>query len=177
MQRHLLITSQLLLVFGLVTTPARAQGARPTPILEAGGGYVGFLDDGGAIGHAGIGGGARLFLTGRLAAGPEVAYLRGPGRDHDVLITANVAFDLLRERHGEQIRRVVPYAVGSTGQERHWGNYMPRGRTSVAGFITSFGGGARVAISPRVFVAPEFRVGIEPHVRFCVSIGVRPGRI
>ena len=37
----------------------------------------------------------------------------------------------------------------------------------------SFGGGARINLTPRVFVAPEVRLGWEAHLRFTAIMGWR----
>jgi len=175
MRVHLLLMPLLPVLVVLSAAPALAQGQKPPPVVEAIGGYTGFADDGGLIPHAVIGGGARLFATRRIAIGPEILYMVGPKPDHDFLLSASVTFDLRREIEHGTARRVVPYLVANAGQLRHWGEDLPPGRSST-GLLISFGGGARLAIGPRIFVAPELRFGVEPHLRFCVSVGIRPGR-
>lgn len=165
--------SMLILVvvaMGLNPTPAASQTAPARTMIEVVGGYTGFFDDGGAIDHAVAGGGARFFVTRRLAVGPEVLYMRGPGQDKDVVITGSLSFDL---RTDTPERRAIPYVIVNGGQLRHWGEYLPPGMSSGTGPYISFGGGVRIRISDRIFVAPEYRIGFEPHSRFTVSVGVR----
>lgn len=156
----------------LASTPSFAQDGKPRPIFEGVAGYTGFADDS-LIGHTTVGAGARVFVTHRLAIGPEILYMAGPAPDKDIVATANFTFDLRRERHEGTVRAVVPYVAGSAGLMRHWGDYLPPGQSSVSGRFFSWGGGARIRAGGRFYVAPEFRFGIEPHLRFTVSAGVR----
>jgi len=157
-----------------VGRPALAQD-KPAPIVEAVVGRSGFVDE--AWEYFGtIGGGARVFVTPRLAIGPEVAYLSGEGDASNLTVTANLTFDIVRD---DGRRRVVPYlAVG--------GGYLRQktlvgggpGSTAVVPFTSSEGTmsaglGARIALGSRMFVAPEFRLGWEPETRFAVTFGIR----
>lgn len=170
MRLRLSMLTLVALAAGLDPAPAASQTAPARRMLEVIGGYTGFFDDGGAIDHAVAGGGARFFVTRRLAVGPEVIYMRGPGPDKDVVLAGSVSFDV---RTDTLKRRAIPYVIANGGLLRHWGEYLPPGKSSATGPYVSFGGGVRIRVSDRVFVAPEYRVGVEPHSRFTVSIGIR----
>jgi hypothetical protein len=112
-----------------------------------------------------------------LAIGPEVAYLTGEfdGLDASHLsVTGNVTFDFVRNN-----RRVVPYVAAGGGYLRQRtlvgrGPGVPGLAPFTSGEGTISGGiGVRVAISSRVFVAPEFRLGWEPTTRIVVIVGFR----
>jgi hypothetical protein len=38
----------------------------------------------------------------------------------------------------------------------------------------SFGGGVRIPLRRRLYLSPEYRIGLEPQMRFTVAIGWRP---
>jgi hypothetical protein len=151
---------------------------KPAPTIAVVVGRSGFIDEVWDY-FTTIGGGARWFVTPRLAIGPEVAYLTGEfdGLDASHLsFTGNVTFDFVREGNN---RRVVPYVAAGGGYLRQR-TLVGRG-PGVAGLApftsgegtVSGGIGARVAISSRVFVAPEFRLGWEPTTRVVVIVGLR----
>lgn len=99
-----------------VGQPVLAQD-KPGPIVEAFVGRSGFIDEGWDY-FSTIGGGARVFVTPRLAIGPEVAYLSG---EFDALeasnltVTANMTFDIVRD---DGRRRIVPYFAAGGGYLR-----------------------------------------------------------
>ncbi len=51
--------------------------------------------------------------------------------------------------------------------------YTTFGRTWTNSLSAGVGGGAKIAITEKLFIAPEFRVGLEPLVRAMVSVGYR----
>lgn len=154
-----------------VASPCLAQTSpvRPVPAAEIQAGWVGFIDEG-SINHAAFGGAARWYLTPRLAIGPEVGYLRGPGSDRDVMITMNMTFDLLSPR-GERPRRVTPFVVVGGGFEQHADRVGTGSFVSYEGAVT-FGAGTRIWFNDRVYGMVETRMGWEPHVRFTGGIGI-----
>jgi len=166
----LIITSTL----SGVEQPVLAQD-KPAPIVEAVVGQSGFIDE--AWDYFGtIGGGVRVFVTPRLAIGPEVAYLSGESDASNLTITANMTFDIVRDDGG---RRVVPYLVAGGGylRQKTLVGGGP-GSTALVPFTSSEGTmsaglGARIALGSQMFVAPEFRLGWEPESRLAVTIGVR----
>lgn len=172
MQTRLLSVILLLVV---LAPAARAQSVRLASI-EAVTGDAAFIDE--SWDHRSIGGGAaRVGLTPRLAVGPEVLYLRGPGGAHDVTATAAVTFDLVRP---SPARRVVPFiaaGVGLVRQTRLVGGGPGSTRlvpyTSSEGTVSG-GVGARIALGRHLFVAPDVRLGWEPETRASIAVGWRP---
>ena len=105
----LIITS----ILSGVGQPVFAQD-KPAPIVEAVVGQSGFIDE--AWDYFGtIGGGVRVFITPRLAIGPEVAYLSGEFDASNLTVTANMTFDIVPD---DGRRRVVPYLVAGGGYLR-----------------------------------------------------------
>ena len=148
---------------------------KPAPIVEAVVGQSGFIDE--AWDYFGtIGGGVRVFVTPRLAIGPEVAYLSGEFDASNLTVTANMTFDIVRD---DGRRRVVPYLAAGGGylRQKTLVGSGP-GSTALVPFTSgegtmSAGIGARIALGSQMFVAPEFRLGWEPESRLAVTIGVR----
>lgn len=150
----------------------------PAPIVEAVMGRSGFIDEV-WDGFTTIGGGARMFVTPRLAIGPEIAFLRGDFDERDasnLTVTGNITFDFVRD---DRRARVVPYFAAGGGYLRQKtvvgsgaGSTTLRPFTSSEG-TASAGAGLRIAVTPRVFIAPEFRLGWEPETRIAVMIGMR----
>ena len=161
-----------MVVITLAAAPALAQQAPQVPAgaplppfeaeLAAGGGW--FLDDE-AIGHSLVGAAARWHLTPRLAVGPEWTYWRGPGQDRDLTLTGNVTFFLRRGG-------LTPFFVGGAGLFRHSDQFAGRVESSTEGGVT-LGGGLRVPFAQGWYLAPEWRMGWEPHMRVHVAIGRR----
>ena len=157
-----------------VGQPVLAQD-KPRPMVEAVVGQSGFIDE--SWDYFGtIGGGVRVFVTPRLAVGPEVAYLSGEFDASNLTVTANVTFDFVRD---DGRRRIVPYVVAGGGylRQKTLVGGGP-GSTAVVPFTSSEGTmsaglGARIALGSRMFVAPEFRLGWEPETRFAVTFGIR----
>ena len=86
-------------------------------------------------------------------------------RDIDFHVVPNVVFELTRRES-----RFQPYAIGGVGIERHReltgiGYYWSTSGTGSAGI------GAKIFLNNRLYVAPEFRLGLEPIVRITGSIG------
>ena len=160
---------RLFVIFGmaamvLVTDPLRGFAQdRQTGAVEGIGGYAGFVDEQ-IIHHSVIGGAARWYLLPRLAVGPEVVYMIGPGDDRDLVLTGNVTFDILRGA------AVTPFLVAGGGLFRHSDRFGGRTFSATEGSFTG-GGGVRVSIGERLYVAPEVRIGWEPHIRFSVGVG------
>ena len=148
---------------------------KPAPIVEAVVGQSGFIDE--AWDYFGtIGGAVRVFITPRLAIGPEVAYLSGEFDASNLTVTANMTLDIVPD---DGRRRVVPYLVAGGGylRQKTLVGGGP-GSTALVPFTSSEGTmsaglGARIALGSNVFVAPEFRLGWEPETRIAVTIGLR----
>ena len=112
-------------------------------------------------------------ITPRLGLGPEVVYMRGPGADRDLFVTGNVTYDVVSLRPRPLL--VVPYVVVGGGFFRHTDRFRSGPFTSYEGAFTG-GGGLRVWVSDRVYVAGEARVGWELHTRYTAQVGLRLGR-
>ena len=170
--------------FGMVLTiaamlagvgqPVLAQD-KPRPIVEAIVGRSGFIDEVWDY-FSTIGGGARVFVTPRLAIGPEVTYLSGEFDASNLTVTANMTFDIVRD---DGRRRVVPYLAAGGGylRQKTLVGGGP-GSTALVPFTSSEGTmsagiGARIALGSYMFVAPEFRLGWEPETRIAVTIGMK----
>jgi outer membrane protein with beta-barrel domain len=146
---------------------------RPTLIVEGVTGYAGFVDED-WIDRTMIGAGARVFVTPRIAIGPEYVYLRGTLDEHDWTLTGNATIDVLVER-GPARRRVIPYIAVGAGYLRQTTQVGTGSFTSSEGTVSG-GIGARIAMGPRFFIAPEFRMGWEPEMRIGVTLGMRGRR-
>lgn len=163
------MTRILTLLFTLIALPAAAQS--PAGAAEIFGGYAGFVDDA-TIGHGVVGGSTRIYVSPRLAVGPEIVYMRGPGADRDLFVTGNLTFDILAPRDGT---RVVPFLVAGGGATRFSDRIGPNAFSSWEGTFTA-GGGVRVNVTERFFVGGEARIGWEPHIRYTAGAGVRWSR-
>lgn len=155
--------------------PAAAQ-VKPSPIIEVAGGASGFVDEVWDF-FTTVGAGVRIFLTPRVAVGPEALYMIGADETSNLTLTANVTFDLLS---GDAPRKLMPYIAAGGGylRQRTLVGGGP-GSTSLEPFVAtdatvSGGAGVRIALGDRVFIAPEFRMGFEPTTRITVSFGFRP---
>ena len=152
-----------------LASDSRAQG-RPAPAVEFTAGWAGFADEG-VVSHSAWGGAARVNLTPRLGIGPELVYMVGPGSDRDLFLTGNLTFDFFAPSPS---RAVSPFVVVGGGLFRHSNDFFNGTFTSYEGAFTA-GGGVRVALGDRAYIAPEARVGWETHVRLTVAVGVRLG--
>jgi hypothetical protein len=167
------VSATLTLLFVLTAAAASAQDARPAPAVEFLAGWAGFADDA-TIDHTIYGTAARVYLTPRLAVGPELVYMRGPNSDRDLFLTGNLTIDLRRPRAG-QSPSVSPFVVAGGGFFQHRDRSGPFSFTSYEGAFTA-GGGVRAWITDRVYVLADARVGWELHLRVNGGVGVRLGR-
>jgi hypothetical protein len=141
---------------------------RPTSAVEGLVGYAGFVDDA-TISHTVFGGAAKWYLLPRVSVGPELVYMIGPGDDRDLVVTGNVTFDFLAGRPA-----ATPFLVAGGGLFRHTDRFNGRSFSSTEGSFT-LGGGVRVALGERLYIAPEFRLGWEAHYRVSAAVGWRLG--
>ena len=167
------VTAALLVAAWLMAGSTVFAQTGSAPAVEATAGWAGFADDA-MISHGVLGGMARWQVTPRLSIGPEVTYMKGPGSDRDLSVTGNVTWDLV-SRTAPQPGTVVPYVVGGAGFFRHADRFGPLRFASTEGTFTA-GGGARVWMTPRVYVGAEARVGWELHARLAGTVGVQLGR-
>ena len=145
--------------------------ARPGPALEIAAGWVGFADNT-VVSEALIGGAGRFYVTPRLAMGPEVAYIDGDQHSH-LMVTGNLTFDFLNLVAG-QPPKVDPFVVVGGGWFRTRETFAMEPFSSNEGTFTA-GGGARVHLRRRVYVAGEARIGWETHLRVNGVVGLRLG--
>jgi hypothetical protein len=163
---------------GVVGGPVAAQSLSPrqtgpVSVLDLSAGYAGFVDDA-TIDHAIAGVGGRVYVTRRLSIGPEVVYMRGPGSDRDLFLTGNLTYDMVGERGGRP-PRVVPFWVLGGGYVWHQSRIGSQGFRYTEGALTG-GGGARVWLTDRTYVAGDVRLGWELHSRVAGMLGIGFGR-
>ncbi len=146
-----------------------ASSAQPSavPNLTFSGGWAGFVDDG-RVDHGALGGGLEWVLTRRLAVGPEILYMVGPDEDRDLFVLGVARIGILPLGS-----RVAPFVTLGGGSMTHTDTfYGGQSYSSTDGAFIA-GGGVRVNASPRVYIAPEFTLGWEPHIRASVTVGIR----
>ena len=154
----------------VMALPAAAQD-RIGPVAELTAGWIGFADDG-IVSEGLVGAGARWYVHPRISVGPELVYVIGDNHTH-LVVTGNLTWDLLSPVNGRS-RRLTPFLVGGGGVFQTRETLFSGSFTSTEGAFTA-GGGARAAVSDRVTVGLETRVGWELHLRVSGSIGVRFG--
>ena len=130
-------------------------------------GHAAFVDED-PVDHVIFGGAGRFGLSPRVSVGPEMIYMIGPGEDRDLFLTGNVWFDILAPTGGTP-RRAAPYVVVGAGLMRHRDEFF-RDFTSTE-FAVTGGFGVRIALNDRWYLAPEARLGWEPHTRLTASVG------
>jgi hypothetical protein len=117
-----------------------------------------------------VGGAVDVRLVAGLRVGPEILYHIGPTttyrgleKDRDMTLSLMTSYDFKRSG------RVTPYVTVGGGMLRR--SY--RGTWWSESFTFSAGSGMKIALSKRVFVAPELRGGLNPTVQASVRIGYR----
>jgi hypothetical protein len=155
-----------ILFFGwLAVSAVWAQSARRGRVEIRGvTGIASFIDES-YQNHFVGGGSAHFYLTDRLSVGPELLYMRRDSTDSDVTATAQFAWDFLGGP------RVQPYAAGSVGVLR---NFAPR--FSVSSWTYGAGIGAKIALTKRLYLVPDFRIGLEPIFRATVGVSYVVGQ-
>lgn len=137
------------------------------PNLMFSGGWAGFVDDG-RIDHGAFGGGLEWVLTPRIAIGPEILSMIGPDDDRDLFVLGVARIGVLPLGS-----KVAPFVTLGGGSMTHSDTfYGGQSYSSTEGAFIA-GGGVRINASPRVFIAPEFTLGWEPHMRASVTVGIR----
>jgi len=163
-----------LLGLGLLLTAGKALAqsteTRPGPAVEFLVGYAGFVDDA-TIDHVIVGTAARVYLTPRIAIGPEFVYMRGPNSDRDLFLTGNLTFDVLPPRDGRP-PQLTPFLVAGGGFFQHSDRFGVSTFTSYEGAFTA-GGGVRGWVTKCVYALADVRFGWELHARVNGGIGIR----
>jgi hypothetical protein len=113
--------------------------------------------------HLLTGGSVRFYLTRRFSIEPEVLYLYRDSRHYDMIVMPNVVYDFGGSR-------VVPYVTGGVGLLRTTDSGFARPFTHNEAAVTG-GGGVKLYLTDRWFVAPEARIGFEAHIRLSAGIG------
>jgi hypothetical protein len=132
--------------------------------VEAVVGSAAYVDDA-TIRHVLVGASLRVPVRERLSVGPELVYSKGPDPQRTVIVQGSQCFDL---RPATPDTRVVPYLVAGAGFQRQRDVI---GYASGEGAFTA-GGGARVRLADRIYVAGEVRAGWELHLRTAAHVGV-----
>lgn len=124
-------------------------------------GYANFVD---SLPHFVAGGAARIRLFRGLGVQPELAYMYRSQQDRDFVLIPNLIWEFRRDG------RIVPYAIGGAGLLNHretWDAF----NANVNAWIFQGGFGTKIFLNRKVFVAPEVRIGWEPHIRITGTFG------
>ena len=153
-------------VFALLFSSASICHAQTEPRANIEGtlGHAAFLDED-PIDHFVSGGAFRYRLSPRVSVGPEVIYMVGPGQDRNLFLTGNLWFHFTEPRAD---RRATPYFVLGGGLMRHRSEFIDF--VAYEGAVTG-GIGVRIALNERWYIAPEARLGWEPHTRLSANVG------
>jgi hypothetical protein len=150
--------ASLLLLF-LHSSTALAQSARRGQVEVRGlAGYSTFIDES-FQDHFVAGGSGHYYLTRRFSVGPEFLAMYRPGFDHDITAAAHFAWDFKGNS------RVQPYVAGQLGVLRHFSR-----RFAVNSWSYGAGLGAKIALTDRLSLVPDFRIGLEPILRATVGV-------
>lgn len=148
-----------LLLLLLYSSAALAQSAQRGQLEVRGlAGYSTFIDES-SQNHVVAGGSAHYYLTRRFSIGPELLYMYRNGSDQDITATAHFAWDFKGNS------RVQPYVAGQLGVLRH---FAPR--FAVNSWTYGAGLGVKIALTQRLFLVPDFRIGVEPILRATVGL-------
>ena len=112
--------------------------------------------------HLLTGGSVRIYLTRRFSIEPEFLYLYRD-KHYDMILMPNFVWDFGGSR-------VVPYVTGGLGLQRTTDTGFLQSYSHNEGVITA-GAGVKFYLRDRWFIAPEARVGFEPHIRISAGIG------
>ena len=166
MRAHVVVHAALAIVCLILPVHVRAQTSAAIPAVTGTAGHADFLDEG-RLGHSTFGGGLEWVLTRHIAVGPEILYMRGPGDDRDMFLVGVARFGILPLRS-----RVAPFVTAGGGWMIHSDDYAGMSYSSTEGAFI-LGGGVRINATSHVFIAPEFTIGWEPHMRYSVTVGIR----
>src|SRR4030095_16651237 len=155
---------------------AQASGSKPRAEIKMTIGASDFGTDDKSYPHLVVGAATRIRISRHWAIEPEFSYMRRSSNDEDYVVQPNVGYEFNSVGDG----RAVPYLIGGVGYIRHKsvfnGNDFVTGApetydTSYRTWSASAGGGLKIFVSKRLFIAPEARLGVQPTVRATVSIG------
>ena len=127
-------------------------------------GHAAFADES-PIHHSVFGVAAQLRVTPRLAVGPELVRMHGPGDDRDWIFAIGVWWDFVSPgplRAG----KVVPFVSGGFGALAHSDRFGTNTDRYYAG-----GAGVRIHLTELFYIAPEVLFASELHLRTVARIG------
>ena len=169
------ISAAMLLFCSLPALAQDEDSPRPKAEIRLTGGVSGFTGDDGEIPHGVAGGSFRVYVTRRVSIEPEFLYMTNNPNDRDYLGPGECGLRFWRL--GQAIRAVcrrrrrclapsqsILWRGLRTGQPRVFD-------TSYTSLAVSAGGGVKMFLTKRLFIAPEARVGYQPSLRATVSIG------
>jgi hypothetical protein len=158
----------VIVLFSSLTGSAAAQ-ERPAAAVEGSVGWIGFADDG-VVSEGMIGADVRWYLSPRVSVGPEVVYISGRNHSH-LVATGNVTYDVMAAP-ADVTPRLTVFVVGGAGLFQTRETFFSGPYTSREGAFTA-GGGVRGAVSNRMTVGVDARIGWELHIRVNGFVGVR----
>jgi hypothetical protein len=85
--------------------------------------------------------------------------MKGPGGDRDLFLTGKMIVDFMSRR------RASPYFVADGGVMMHRDAFFHTGAFWSREGAVSAGLGTRIRLTRRLSLAPEVRIGWEPHLR------------
>ncbi|HXG32819.1 MAG TPA: hypothetical protein VNJ11_05595 [Bryobacteraceae bacterium] len=136
------------------------QAQRPPHELRGWAGLGCFVDESWCdVPHAVVGFGPQLYFSRSWSFAPEFLYARGSW-DYDLILLPSLAVNL-RSRGA-----VRPYAIFGFGLLRHHARNV-----SGTGWTLQGGLGVKMFVNPKVYVAPEIRLGWEPFLRVGAGVG------
>jgi hypothetical protein len=154
------------MIVGFLAIPGLAAAQELSgPVVEVSGGFAGFVDES-IVPHATVGTAVRWNLGRHLSVGPEIVFMHGGPGDQDLFLTGKLVVDFM------PARAASPYFVSDGGLMVSRVAFVASDFWFREGAV-SFGGGARINLSRRMFLAPEVRIGWEPHIRITVIVGWR----
>lgn len=165
--RQVSVVSALILIMGCALNICAQETAEPLVEVKAIVGGADFVaGDDQSIGHSMVGAALRIYVSKHFGIEPEYLYMRHGSSDYDQAFNLNVAYDF----RDHNTRKFVPYLIGGGGftntRNRFGGSDFSNGT-----WTANFGGGLKVFLTKRLFVAPEVRLGHEPAFRASVNIG------
>jgi hypothetical protein len=154
-------TLLVLAVVALPTVhPVDAQTSTGSTEIRATGGFTKiFLDE---PAHLTVGGSVRYYLTRRFAVQPGMSYYRSEDYEEWAALP-DVVFDFPRPGG-----RVTPHVIGGLGLLRCHDKRIDYTSTELS---ASGGFGVKIFLTPRLFVAPEVRLGSHAFPQATFSIG------
>jgi hypothetical protein len=157
-------SAALIVVMAAANAAAQDRGKTTAGAVEGIVGHAAFADES-LIHHSVFGVAATLRLTDRLAVGPELVRMHGPGDDRDWIFAGAVWWDFISPgplRPG----RVVPFVSGGFGVLSHSDRFGTHNSRYYGG-----GGGVRVQLTDRLYISPEVLFASELHIRTVARIG------